>query len=423
MDRSNDNTKPRIELVVNLVGLIKIFGEALYKEFTALVRELVQNGHDAIIKKHSASNDFLSNFSRDRVTVIYDEANRILIVSDTGIGMTKDELAAELNNFAGSQKKQFQEDIIYNFDSNLRIIGEYGVGFLSAMAASTEVNVWSLKQGSSPAHWKYNRGDATALVEDIDLIDVNEIIAKWKLPSSNSGTIIICEVSEETYEAYPIDEYEVKRSLVRYATLLPIPVYFKQELISCKFNIWDNCANASLTDWKDFIEKFTNEKTLYIIPLYSPSSELDIQGVLWIPESLAFHNHSPIDVYIKRMFVTKDESILKPEWARFMKGVINSNNIRRIVAGNTIIEDKHVLEVKDFIKEKILTSFQQTNSQFQKEYNKIFGIHYELIKEAAISEQAFLSCIWDKVRFKAGYKLITIPEYLSITANKIGKKI
>src|SRR6185295_9518045 len=104
----------------------------------------------------------------------------------------------------------------------------------------------------------------------------------------------------------------------------------------CKYSAWENPVAASEEDWAQAIRGMHDEEPLLIIPIYSPPEELDIQGVLWIPERTFYFSEAKLDLYVKRMFVLRDEEIVIPDWARFITGMINSNRLRRIVSGNTI---------------------------------------------------------------------------------------
>jgi len=413
----------KVPLVVDLPGLVEIFGDSLYDDFRAVVRELVQNSHDGIMEKISAGETVGTFSSANRIDVSYNLHDNLLSIADSGQGMTIEELAANLNNFARSRKRSLQAQINDSATTDhLQLIGEYGVGFLAAMAASDSVEVLSKKAGSEVCQWTYRKGEQTASLSSPSESVLTSYKQRLQLPTTSTGTVVVCRLSANVIEQYHVDEHTIRESLVHYTQILPIPLYFNGELISCTVQAWAEPALATPQDWTNAIESMKGEHPLLVIPIYSPPGDLDLQGALWIPQRSALHGDAYLDVYVKRMYVLSDESILFPEWARFLLGFLNSNKLKRIVSGTTIKNDKQSVEVKAFLKAAIIDSFKGLRSRSEEEYWKIIGPHDDTIKESAVDSDEFMECVWDKIRVKVRSRTMTIPDYLSAVERRTGRR-
>jgi molecular chaperone HtpG len=351
-----------IGLSVDIEGIINIFGNALYNEFGAIVRELVQNGHDAVIEAYAHGRAPDRSLDRYWVNVHYDGPSRKLVIADSGTGMDRASVTESLNRFGRSGKKEVREQVtLASRGEGLYIIGLYGVGFLSAMAVSERVEVWSRAVGSAPILWTYETGGTTARIEEAPAEEFDRLQRKYGLrvgSPDGSGSIVICQLSAEVEAEYRIDEDVIRDGLRRYARLLRVPVLFNGERISTSSPAWSDPTRATVDDWTKMIRDSTGESPLLVIPVYSPPAELDLEGVLWIPPRKTFlGDNAHIDLYVRRMFVTRDDRLIRPEWARFLTGMINSNKMGRIVSGNTVIEDRHAADAREFLKARIIETF------------------------------------------------------------------
>jgi HSP90 family molecular chaperone len=274
IDPVGQQSEFQIDLKVDLKGLIAIFGEALYQDFGSVVRELTQNGHDAIIEHCASLDDPEMAVLEHQLDVIYDEYSHKLVISDNGVGMTRSQLIENLNNFAKSGKRSVQKQLADNQISAagvqlLQIVGEYGVGFLSAMAVSNQVEVWSKIENDVPFCWKYDAEKVEAQICASDVAAFSKILSRFNLNKRDHGTVVICNLSDLIYEQYCVDEEEVRESIIRYAALLPVPIYFNGEKISCKHESWENPLAASEEAWKAAINDIRGENPLMIIPVSS----------------------------------------------------------------------------------------------------------------------------------------------------------
>lgn len=415
-----------IDLSVDLPGLVTIFGDALYEDFGSIVRELVQNAHDAIVEYCSGFHDGEERLKQHRIVVEFNKSERLLVVADNGKGMSEKEIIDNLNNFARSKKRSVEENIQDNSDNNakelLHIVGEYGVGFLSAMAVSNDLNVWSKTLDNEITSWSYSTGKSNATSYAATQADLDDVKKKYSLDEFSSGTVVVCKLKEKIFEDYWLDENDLQKSISQFAGLLPIYVEYNREVISCKYLAWDNPMLANPDDWKDVISGMHDEEPLLVMPIYSPPDELDLQGVLWVPERTSYFSRPKLDIYVKRMYVLSDDEIVLPDWARFISGIINSNKLKRIVSGNTIKNDLIAKKCRNLIKDKIIDEFRKLRRRNEYEYTKIVGPHDDAIKGSASDSVEFRECVWDKLRFPSKDRKYTIPEYIQAVQRRTGEE-
>lgn len=412
-----------IELRVDLPGIVEIFGDSLYEDFGSIVRELVQNGHDAIISHVVAERGDENDLGRHRIDVLYRYADQTLIVRDDGTGMSRTELARSLSTFAQSAKRALRQQINDADDDSfglLQIIGEYGVGFLAAMAVSDEVQLVTIGSGSKTGScWRYSSGADEALIEDISRTRYNNLLQEHDLPKQDHGTVVICALRDDIVDTYEVDDEVIQEELQKYVTLLPVPVFVNDEQISCKHPAWNNPATAEEEDWRYVIEETTEETPLAVIPIYSPPDELDLAGTLWIPQRSRYYLEG-VDVYVKRMFVCTDDHVAIPAWARFVQGTINSNRLRRIVSGNAIKDDAEARRARNYLRDEIIGAFTRWRNLPDRDYHRIIGPHDDAIKGVAADDNEFLECVWDKLRFSIRSKKTTLSNYLRLVRRRTG---
>lgn len=411
----------KLELQIDLTGMVEIFGDSLYKDFGSMIKEIVQNGHDAIIEQ--AING--ATLDGKRIEVAFDEYSNLLVVSDNGAGMSEIDIRENLNNFAKSKKRDIENAISQHSVNNelLHIVGEYGVGFLAAMAISETLNVYSKSYGNHPVRWSYKYGDQNANVRELEDRSFRNVFEENNLSVPETGTLVISHLRESVRRKYWIDSDDIKSSLARFVSLLPVPIFYNEDLLSGRYHAWAEPWAASHDDWKEVIESAYGDDPLLIIPVYSPDSELGVHGVLWIPERTSYFSQPILDIYIKRMFVLTDDDLVIPDWANFIKGAINSTKLSRIVSGNTIKRDAILRETSEFIRNLIIEQFRKLRNKPEHEYWRILGPHDDAIKGSATDDDEFMECIWDKLRFPTRHKKVTIPDYLNLIERKTGDRV
>ena len=153
------------------------------------------------------------------------------------------------------------------------------------MAASDTVEVWTSSAADGVHLWQYNHGSSNAQIRRVELEELEGLRYRFHLPSSPTGTTIVCNLSHEIWSQYNLSEEDIEHALEKYTKLLLIPINLNGKRINPELPGWSDPSRATESDWREAIMAMGSEEPLFIMPLYSPPDELDAQGVLWIPPS------------------------------------------------------------------------------------------------------------------------------------------
>ena len=396
MDSRNDSQN-EIRLEFDLEGMIDIFGRAVFSSPLAVVRELIQNAHDACVLRE---NDDPKQKARSSVRVSYAPFSRELVVTDNGKGMTEHELREQFSLLGKSDKRRLRSNLTHpDFGTTRAIIGEFGIGLLSALAVGESVTLTTRSASADgPAlEWKYRRGQETATFSHVD--------------SSASGTTITVVVDERYSGEFT--ERKVVDAVRKYVALLPIPIECNDSRINEGLPLWNQPDRATTDDWAKYIKEREGAEPLHLVSLCEASPELHITGVLFIPKRARLFVQGQLDVYVRRMFVRSDRGDLLPSWAAgFAQGYINSNTLQRTASGENVAHDKAYERCAEFLAQSIATLVGQFISEDSAESRNVLRQFDDQIKSGAAQSDFLWQRIWDQLLFRVGDELWSIPEYL-----------
>jgi molecular chaperone HtpG len=412
-----------VPLTVSLAGIIEIFGHFLFEDFGAVVRELVQNAHDGIVESVAASP--AAQLSNDAINVVYTDGH--LVVADSGVGMTREQIAQRLNNFAESFKRDRQKALDGDAEYNklgLNIIGQYGVGFLAAMSPSEQIEVLSKTIDGSVCNWTWRSGYDSAEIADETEQSWQNAFSRYQIAPSASGSIVICKLKPSVIEKFGVSRTQIHNWTRHYCQILPFPVFANGAQVSGLLPAWANPKDASIRDWAETIQRLTKAMPVFTVPIYSPPDEWDIQGVMWVPARNRYTRDPHLELYVKRMFVMEDRTMFIPQWASIFVGMINCNSINRQVHGSGIMKGDACEGVRQFIEAQLLASFETLKNDKAAALKwRSLAAYDEKIKESACDFPHFMARVWDKLQIRTTLGDMYIPEYLSAVENRLNESV
>ena len=291
------------DIKINLPGLLRLLGSNIYGEPDVAVREMIQNAHDTcIIRHHEDPNP------PPRIDVSYDKEARTISFADNGMGMTEDELHRYLatigEGFTKVQKEQLRGG---GAQEALLLIGQFGIGMLSAFSIANWVEVYtrSYRPGSSGFRWVCH-GDIHYTVESINVTD--------------PGTRVVLHLTDSSLVL--LDDTRLRQAIKKYADFLSVPIYLKGSQVNSCVPPWAQDSNQ--TDYADYIKARYDLYPLAILPFHM-TEPLPLDGLLFVP-MIPFEltrDFGEVDVYVSRMFIKDNDKALLPSWARFFKGLMN----------------------------------------------------------------------------------------------------
>ena len=412
--------------------ILEMMINSIYTQREVFLRELISNASDAIDKiYYKALTDDSLTFERDHyyIKVISDKDNRILIIKDTGIGMTKEELETNLGVIAKSGSLAFktENELKDGFD----IIGQFGVGFYAAFMVADVVTVKSKALGSDQAYqWVSEGADGYT----IDPCEKEEI-----------GTEIILKIKEnneeENYDEY-LEEYRLKQIIKKYSDFIRYPIKMdvtssklkegseneyediqEEEIINSMVPLWKKNKNE-LTD-EDY-EKFYHEKHYgFDKPLkhihISVDGTIRYNAILYIPEKIPFDYYSKefekgLELYSNGVLIMEKCSDLLPDYFSFVKGMVDSEDLSLNISREMLQHDRQLKLIAKNINKKIKSELQSLLKNEREKYEEFYQSFGRQLKYGVYSDYGMnKEILQDLLMFYSSTekKLVTLDEYVS----------
>ncbi len=369
----------------NIFPIIKKF---LYTDQEIFIRELVSNAVDATkkLKTLSKVGEFEDDIDSAKITITLDEKEKTLTISDSGIGMTEEEVEKYITQLAFSGAREFAEQ--WKDKDPEQMIGHFGLGFYSAFMVSKRVAIEtkSYQKDTQAVHW-----DCDGATE--------YNIGKGK--RKKRGTDVILYLTDEDAETYG-SKWKIRELLRKYCRFMPIPVEFDGESINNTQPVWTKKpADLQPEDYKTFFEELypMQEAPLFHIHL-NTDYPFNLTGVLYFPKvNEAIDNrNNRVQLYCNQVFVTEDVKDVLPEYLVLLKGVIDSPDIPLNVSRSALQSDSNVKKITQHISKKVSDKlnelFKENRDDFQSkwEYLDLF-VKYGMVADEKFAERTKDICL------------------------------
>ncbi len=356
---------------VNLGGMIDILSNHLYSSPDVFVRELLQNGTDAISARLAQDKDFSEADAKIEIKV---EEGKSIVFRDNGTGLNEDEIHRFLSVIGQSSK--------YDIENNMAsgdYIGRFGIGLLSCFMVTDHICVRtrSYKSPDTVLEWK-GMADGTYTIDEIE----------YEMPV---GTEIIIENNKKERDE-SVDEYyncdNISNLVYYYGLFLKYPVYTFSGEEKTRLNLkFDFDAEKDKKLCMSLGKTFLGEDFLDCFTLRSPTGLFSgIAYVLPYPVSANVHNMHRI--YLKNMLLTENGQKLLPDWAFFIRCIINTNNLKPTSSREDFYDDDALERAKHEIGDIIADYFEDLDMQNKELLYKIVSIHSLAVKSVISSENA-----------------------------------
>ncbi len=412
--------------------LLDMMINSIYSQREIFLRELISNSSDAIDKiYYKALTDDSLNFDKDSyyIKVAVDKENRILKISDTGIGMTKEELENNLGVIAKSGSLAFKDE--NELKDGHDIIGQFGVGFYSAFMVADVVTVISKALGNDDAYkWESAGADGYTIVP---------------CEKDSVGTEIVLKIKEntedESYDEY-LEEYRLKAIIKKYSDFIRYPIkmdvtekrlkegsenefedYREEQIINSMVPIWrKNKSELTPEDYENFyMEKhYGFDKPIKHIHI-SVDGAVRYNAILFIPENIPFDYYTKeyekgLELYSNGVLIMNKCSDLLPDYFSFVKGMVDSEDLSLNISREILQHDKQLKLIAKNIKTKITNQLQSLLKDDRDKYEKFYKSFGRQLKYGVYSDfgsnkevlQELLMFYSSKEK-----KLVTLDEYVS----------
>lgn len=412
--------------------LLNLMINSIYTHKEIFLRELISNASDAIDKRYYMSlRDKNIDFNKDDfyIRITPNEEERILTVSDTGIGMSKEELDSNLGIIAKSGSFDFKEN--NEIKEDVDIIGQFGVGFYSAFMVSEKVTVISKRADSEEAYkWESTGADGYTITP---------------CKKDSVGTDIIMRIKpsteDEDYDEF-LDAYNIKSLVKKYSDFIKYPIkmmmkkrklkegteneyedYFEDEILNSMVPIWRK--NKSELKEEDYHNFYTEKHFGYEKPLkythVSAEGVVSYNAILYIPARAPYDFYTKefekgLELYSNGVMIMKKCGDLLPDYFGFMQGLVDSPDFSLNISREVLQHDKQLQFIAKKIKEKIKSELLSMLKEDRETYEKFFINFGKVLKYGLYSDWGLnKEFLQDLVMFYSSYeeKLTTLDEYVS----------
>ncbi len=391
--------------------LLQLMIHSLYSNKEIFLRELISNASDACekLRFEAVSNSTLFENEPDlAICIELDKVANTVTISDNGIGMTREEAIQHLGTIAKSGTAEFFTKLTGDDKKDSELIGQFGVGFYSAFIVADEVEVLTRRAGTAAnegVHW-ISKGEADFTVETID--------------KASRGTTIILHLKADQSEF--ADDWRVKSVVKKYSDHIAIPVKMKGyvasaaegeeqkeaefETVNAATAMWTrNKSDVSDEEYKEFYKHVSHDFSDPLIWSHNRvEGKLEYTSLLYLPSKAPFDlwNRDAVrglKLYVQRTFIMDDAEQFLPMYMRFVKGVVDSNDLSLNVSREILQQDPAVDSMKSALTKRVIDMLEKLAQKEPEKYQQFWDAFGQVLKEGPAEDFANKEKIANLLRF------------------------
>jgi len=406
--------------------LLKLMTHSLYSNKEIFIRELVSNSSDALDKFNYLSltdEKFKEDNWSGKIFIKLDKEDNSLTIGDNGIGMNEADLMDHLGTIAKSGTKAFMENLTGDAKKDSNLIGQFGVGFYSVFMVAEKVDVISKKAGEDQAYMFSTDGSGEYEVKPVT--------------KEEHGTVVYIKLKDDEKEF--LDKWRTQEIVKKYSNHIAYPIMLnysedettgegddavtktvnKSEQINAATALWTLSKSELKTeDYNEFYKTMSHgddEPLTYLHNRVEGAQEFTT--LFYIPKTAPMDmyraDYQPgVKLYVKRVFITDDEKELLPPYLRFVKGIIDSEDLPLNVSREILQENRILANIKQNSVKKILQAIKKLDGEdattFTDQYNRV-------IKEGIYTDHTNKELLLDIVKYKSSNQegLVSLESYIS----------
>ncbi|MDG1134908.1 MAG: molecular chaperone HtpG [Pseudomonadales bacterium] len=409
--------------------LLQLMIHSLYSNREIFLRELISNASDAIDKLRFLSiedQSLLGDDSEFRIDISFDADAKTLTIFDNGIGMNREEVIAHLGTIAKSGTAEFLSNLTGDQKSDSQLIGQFGVGFYSAFMVADKVEVCTLSaQGGDGVRWQSTGEDAYSL----DVVD--------GLPR---GTQVILHLKDDALDF--AEDFRLRNIVIRYSDHIgvpvrmlnqPAPVEEGEEAPAAEFEAV-NSAQALWTrsrsevedaEYQEFYKHISHDFEEPLTWSHNRvEGKFEYTSLVYVPKRAPFDLYNRevpkgLKLYVQRVFIMDDAEQFLPLYLRFVKGVIDSNDLPLNVSREILQQDDRVTSIRNAVTKRVLSMLEDMAKKDPEQYQLFWDEFGEVLKEGAGEDFANRASLTKLLRFasthesaESGKKVVALDQYL-----------
>jgi molecular chaperone HtpG len=402
--------------------LLQLIVHSLYSHPEIFLRELISNSSDALDKlRHLTLTEDTykalvgNGIDAPRIDLELDEEKKTLTISDTGIGMNEEDLVSHLGTIARSGTKNFLAQLSGDARKDSNLIGQFGVGFYSVFMVADKVEVISRKAGEEKTY-KWTSDGKTGF-------DIEEV--SGEAARKSAGTTVLIHFNEEEGAQYA-NSWRLQDIVKKYSNHIAFPIFLtydksewnaeKKESLKTRVTEQVNAASAMWQrpkselkdeDYKEFYKSLTGD---WEDPLFwfhtRAEGTLEYTTLFYIPAKAPLDLYQAeykggIKLYVKRVFIMDDSKELLPQYLRFVRGIIDSEDLPLNVSREILQQNKVLTSIKTSSVKKILSELKNIAANDKDKYAQFIAEYNRPLKEGLYGDFANRETLLELVRFKS----------------------
>ncbi len=376
--------------------LLDIVIHSLYTDKEIFVRELISNAADACEKLRFLQSSGTAVYQADITPAIHietDETQGLVTIRDTGLGMTHGDLVENLGTIAHSGTKAFLNQLAQEKKPDARLIGQFGVGFYSAFMVASKVAVHSRAHLVDESGWIWTSEGANGY----DLQPASD------LPR---GTRIVLTLKEDARQFAKADTLE--QIIKRYSNFVQFPIHLNGKLLNTVQAIWSRPqAEVKEEEYSEFYQFLGHdyEKPLYRLH-FTSDAPLSIQSLLFVPshnfESMGMGRvDSEVHLYCRKVLIQSKAKGLFPEWLRFLKGVVDSEDLPLNISRESMQDSSLMQKLNRVLSGKFLKFLAEQAEKDATAYEKFYAEYQRFLKEGVATDFTHRETLGKLLRYES----------------------
>ena len=402
------------EYQAEIKKVLDVVIHSIYTNKDIFIRELISNAADALEKFRHVSlteEDIIEKDLPLNIKIELNKKAKTFTISDTGIGMTKDELIENLGTVAHSGSKEFLEKLAENKENAAKLIGQFGLGFYSAFMVSQKVRVISrsYKKNSKGYIWTSDGMNNYTISQEEGI---------------KRGTRIVVDLKKE-YEKYA-EEDNVKNIIKEYSNFVSSPIFIDEKRINTVQAIWvKNPNEVKDKEYDEFYKFLTNSPSEPFYHLHTSSdAPIQMKTILFFPkenmEIFGFNRMEPgINLYCNKILIESKVKEILPDYLRFVKGVVDSEDLPLNISRETLQDNLIISKIKKFLTKRVISFLNEQSKKDEKKYLDFWKTFAPFIKEGINSDFENREKLAKLLRFETSKtkenELTSFDEYLKRT--------
>lgn len=376
--------------------LLDIVIHSLYTDKEIFVRELVSNASDALEKlrlKQLTENSIYQGDLPLEIKLTVDEDAKTLTIQDHGIGMTREELAENLGTIARSGSKEFLKALQEKGEGNADVIGQFGVGFYSAFMAADKVEVFTHSWDPEAESLKWSSDGQTGYtIEEVE--------------EQERGCKIVVHLKDEEGEF--AQKETLKQIIDRYSRFVSFPLMLEGERVNTVEALWRKSKkDISEEEYKEFYQYCAHafDEPRYTLH-FSADAPIDVNALLFTPQENQEmfgmgQMKSGVSLYCRKVLIDSEPQGLMPEWLRFLKGVVDSEDLPLNISRETMQDSALVQKLNRLLTKRYIKFLEKAAKDDGEKYLEFFERFGRFLKEGAVTSLEHQESLMGLLRFES----------------------